>query len=1271
MKKLIITCLCALIGLCVHSQTQYINPFIGTQGMGHTFPGACVPHGGVQLSPETDTIPHSVDGVYQKEVYKYCAGYQYDDTTIVGFSHTHFSGTGHSDLGDILLMPTTGKIQLNPGTKSNPTLGYRSTFRHENETASPGYYSVLLDEYQVKAELTTTERVGVHRYTYPKGEGNLILDLNHGIYNYDGKTLWSGICVESDTLVTGFRMTNGWARMNLIYFAISFSHPILRYESKDTSKRSLYGGFWRKFDVQHNFPEMEGRELKAGFVFDLSDGRSLEIKVAISAVDKEGALLNLKKETQGKNFDKVLAEAKSKWNKAVSSISVNGTEEVKELFYTSLYRTLIHPSVYMDVDGRYRGIDHSIHNAEHFTNYTIFSLWDTFRALHPLINLIDANKSKDMMESIMAHQGQSIHKALPVWSHMGNENWCMIGYHGVSLLSDAFAKGIPMDGKKALEAMVQSSNLTYYDGLGSYIEKGYVPLNENVSSASISLEYSYDDWTIYRMALMAGNAELANQYKQRAYNYQKSFLNGYARPRYKDGRWKEDFNIYETHGQGFIEGNSLNYSFFVPHDVKGMINLMGGDKAFIRRLDNLFGSSLDPSYYAHTEDVTKEGILGGYIHGNEPSHHIPYLYMWTSQPWKTSENIYKIIDKMYNTRIDGLCGNDDCGQMSAWYIFTALGFYPVCPGSDEYIFGLPQIQQAEISLKAGKKLKIQVCNQSEENKYIQAIYWNGERYTKRFISHHTLIEGGNLIYEMGNKPAETCFDKYSLPYSLSSEDNHRIIPAVQEQQVYASNLNLSSGYHIVLQDNRLENERLWLKKYLQNDFQLIENSQGKTIRLILQSSSEQKEDEYQIDIQDEVKIISPSARGIFYGIQTLRQLMITTAGQCSLPQLAIKDRPYYPWRAYMLDESRVFQGKEAVKSILDEMARLKMNIFHWHLTDDQGWRIEIKKYPKLCQIGARRDSTQLNGWKGNSFDGKVHEGYYTQKEIKEIIEYAQSLHIQIIPEIEMPGHSSAVIAAYPEFGTTKKQIKVPCSFGVQYEVLDVSSQKVIQFLHDVLDEVIALFPSPIIHIGGDEVKYDQWNASVAISNYIKKLGVANPAELQIEFTNAISEWLKGRNKHMMGWNDIMGNKIHEYNSAEDAIALKSKLAEGTIVQFWKGDLDLIEETAQKGYDIVNSYHYGTYLDYDKSRIPLAKSYAFNPIPAGMDKSLQYKILGLGCQMWGGQILTVESMNRMTFPRIAAYAEIGWVSPARKNYMEFLPALMRLVKFNKHYETGER
>lgn len=1271
MKTLFLACLYSLITLCVHSQPQYINPFIGTKGMGHTFPGACVPHGGVQLSPETDTIPHSVNGVYQKDAYKYCAGYQYDDKTIVGFSHTHFSGTGHSDLGDILLMPTTGKIQLNPGTKNNPSSGYRSTFRHDEENALPGYYSVLLDDYKVKAELTSTNRVGVHRYTYPKGEGNLILDLNHGIYNYEGKTLWSGIRVESDTLITGFRMTNGWARMNQVYFAISFSHPIIRYESKDLSKRSLYGGFWRKFDLQHNFPEMEGRELKAGFVFDLSDGRPLEVKVAISAVDKDGALINLKQEAQGKSFDKVLAEAKVKWEKALNTISIQGTEEVKELFYTSLYRTLIHPSLYMDVDGRYRGIDHSIHKAEGFTNYTIFSLWDTFRALHPLFNLMDAKKSQDMMKSILAHQSQSVHHALPVWSHMGNENWCMTGYHGVSLLSDAYAKGISMDGKKALNAMVQSSNLKYYDGLGSYIEKGYVPFDENVCSASISLEYAYDDWTVYRMALMAGDMKVANQYKQRAYNYRKSFLNGYAHPRYKDGKWKENFNIYATQGQGFVEGNSLNYSFFVPHDVKGMIELMGGNDAFIHRLDTLFGSALDPSYYADTEDVTQEGILGSYVHGNEPSHHVPYLYMWTSQPWKTAESISRIIDKMYNTRIDGLCGNDDCGQMSAWYIFTALGFYPVCPGSDEYIFGLPQVQQAELTLKAGSKLTINVRNQSKKNKYIQAIYWNGERYNKRFISHHTLIEGGELIYEMGPNPSATCFDDNSLPYSLSTEDAHRIIPAVLEQHVHGGRLSLKNGYNILVEGDSLDNEKAWLDKYLKNDFNLVGNAQGVKIYLIRRPASCQKDEDYQLEIKDEVYITASSAKGVFYGIQSLRQLMIVESECCSLPHITVKDSPCYPWRAYMLDESRVFQGKEVVKKMLDEMARLKMNVFHWHLTDDQGWRIEIKRYPKLSEIGARRDSTQLNGWRGTTFDGKVHEGYYTQNDIREIIEYANSLHIQIIPEIEMPGHSSAVIAAYPEFGTTKKQIKVPCRFGVQYEVLDVSSKKVIKFLHDVLDEVIALFPSPIIHIGGDEVKYDQWNASAAIQKYIKKIGVSNPAELQIEFTNSVSEWLKDRHRHMMGWNDIMGNKIHEYNSEEDAIARASKLADGTIVQFWKGDLDLIEQTAQKGYDIVNSYHYGTYLDYDKNRIPLAKSYSFNPIPARMNSSLTHKILGLGCQMWGEQILTKERMYWMTFPRIAAYAEIGWTSFERKSYMEFLSALMKLTKFNGYYETGER
>ena len=1239
----------AMTAKTITGPVDYVSPLVGTQSKhalstGNTYPAIALPWGMNFWVPQTGKMG---DGW----------AYTYDADKIRGFKQTHQPSPWINDYGQFAIMPVTGKAVFNQDERA-------SWFSHKAETATPYYYKVYLADHDVVTEIAPTERAAAFRFTFPENDHSYVV-----VDAFDKGSFVK--VIPSENKIIGYTTKNsGGVPANFKnYFVLVFDKPF-------TYTAAVASGV-----IDTNKLEATDNHAGALIGFKTRKGEQVNVRVASSFISPEQAELNLK-ELGTDNVEQIAAKGRKIWNDVLGRIEVKD-DDIDHLrtFYSCLYRSVLFPRSFYEIDAKGDVMHYSPYNGEVLPGYmfTDTGFWDTFRCLFPFLNLMYPSMNTKMQEGLVNTYKES--GFLPEWASPGHRG-CMVGNNSASVVADAYLKGLKgYDIETLWEAVKHGANAVH-PNVGStgrlgheyYNKLGYVPYNVKINeSAARTLEYAYDDWTIYKLAQSMGNQKVADEYKKRALSYRNLFDKelGFARPRYADGTWKPAFSLLNTHGEGFIEGNSLNYSFFVPHDVKGMINLMGGDKAFIRRLDNLFGSSLDPSYYAHTEDVTKEGILGGYIHGNEPSHHIPYLYMWTSQPWKTSENIYKIIDKMYNTRIDGLCGNDDCGQMSAWYIFTALGFYPVCPGSDEYIFGLPQIQQAEISLKAGKKLKIQVCNQSEENKYIQAIYWNGERYTKRFISHHTLIEGGNLIYEMGNKPAETCFDKYSLPYSLSSEDNHRIIPAVQEQQVYASNLNLSSGYHIVLQDNRLENERLWLKKYLQNDFQLIENSQGKTIRLILQSSSEQKEDEYQIDIQDEVKIISPSARGIFYGIQTLRQLMITTAGQCSLPQLAIKDRPYYPWRAYMLDESRVFQGKEAVKSILDEMARLKMNIFHWHLTDDQGWRIEIKKYPKLCQIGARRDSTQLNGWKGNSFDGKVHEGYYTQKEIKEIIEYAQSLHIQIIPEIEMPGHSSAVIAAYPEFGTTKKQIKVPCSFGVQYEVLDVSSQKVIQFLHDVLDEVIALFPSPIIHIGGDEVKYDQWNASVAISNYIKKLGVANPAELQIEFTNAISEWLKGRNKHMMGWNDIMGNKIHEYNSAEDAIALKSKLAEGTIVQFWKGDLDLIEETAQKGYDIVNSYHYGTYLDYDKSRIPLAKSYAFNPIPAGMDKSLQYKILGLGCQMWGEQILTVESMNRMTFPRIAAYAEIGWISPARKNYMEFLPALMRLVKFNKHYETGER
>lgn len=759
-------------GYVLRSQlvSNYVNPLIGTKGMGHTFPGACVPHGMVQLSPDTDTIPHNVDGVYQKNAYLYCAGYQYEDRSIVGFSHTHLNGTGHSDLGDILLMPTVGAIQLHPGIKEDSHSGYRSSFSHKDETAKPGYYSVLLNEDSIRAELTATERVGIHRYTYPKGEGNLIIDLNHGIYNYKGKVLWSSLRVENDTLLTGFRITNGWARFHQLYFAILFSKPILRYGGEEVGSHSVYNGFWGKFNQKVNFPEMSGRGLCTYFVFDCKDGSPLEVKVALSEVSTEGALKNLRREALGRSFDSLRMEAEEKWEKALSVIRVKGDNDDMTNFYTSLYHTMINPSVYMDIDGNYRGIDGNIHHAIGNVNYTVFSLWDTFRALHPLFNIIERKRSEGMLYSLLSHYEQSVHKVLPVWSHMGNENWCMIGYHGVSLLADGIGKGISVDKKKALEAMISSANLSYYDGIESYRSLGYVPLEENVNAASITLEYAYDDWTIYRLAQEMGDTLVEKVYKDRALNYRYLFhpdLN-YVCPRLKNGSWMEHFDLYKTYGQGFIEGNSQNYSFFVPHDVNGLIHCMGGNDAFIQKLDKLFLDSLSASAYVHTEDVTLEGILGSYVHGNEPSHHIPYLYMWTSQPWKTAERIHDIRKNMYHNRVDGLCGNDDCGQMSAWYIFSSMGFYPVCPGSDQYVLGTPAFEDMIIFMENGKSFHIKAEHLSDQNIYVKKVLLNGKVYDKAYLVHQDIMNGGELRFIMDDKPHRREYNEKEKPYSLSS-----------------------------------------------------------------------------------------------------------------------------------------------------------------------------------------------------------------------------------------------------------------------------------------------------------------------------------------------------------------------------------------------------------------------------------------------------------------------------------------------------------------------
>lgn len=735
---------------------QYVNPFIGTQKMGHTYPGATVPFGSIQLSPDTDTIPMlDAQNRYVKEVYNYCSGYQYTDQSIVGFTHTHFSGTGHSDLGDILMMPTVGVLQLNPGTADHPENGYRSTYDKESEKAEPNYYAVLLNENNVLAELTTTTRVGFHRYTFPATDSaHIILDLKHGLYNYEGKNVWSFIRVENDSLITGYRITNGWAKTRTVYFAIAFSKPFKNY-GFDFAKEN-YQGFWRRFDLKNNFPEAAGRDLVAHFDFSMEEQEQLQLKVAISPVSTAGAIQNLLLETPDWNFDKVKADGQQQWNRELSKIKVETiNEDDKVNFYTSLYHTFLGPTVYMDLDGQYKGLDQNNHHADSFVNYTSFSLWDTYRALHPLFTIVQPQRARDMISSMLTHYDQSVHKMLPIWSHYANENWCMIGYHSVSVIADAYVKGLRgFDAKHALEACVQTSNNRNYDGLGYYIDLGYVPEDKSSNSASKTLEFAYDDWCIAQFALALGDLNNYNIFLKRSENYKNIFdpSTGFIRPKNCDGNFVSPFDPLNTHGQGFIEGNAWNYSLYVPQNVENLVTLMGGKKKFEHYLDQLFTMPLPDKYFEDTEDVTRDGIIGNYVHGNEPSHQSAFLYHWTNAPWKSQEKVRMILTEMYHTQPYGLSGNDDFGQMSAWYVFNAMGFYPVCPGSDRYYIGSPSVKTAQIKVSDGKYFTVKVENQSPQNIYIQKIILNRKPLDRFYITHDEITKGGELIFIMGNKP---------------------------------------------------------------------------------------------------------------------------------------------------------------------------------------------------------------------------------------------------------------------------------------------------------------------------------------------------------------------------------------------------------------------------------------------------------------------------------------------------------------------------------------
>ena len=744
-----------------------VDPFIGTGAGGHTYPGATVPFGMVQVSPDTDH--HSFH-----QGYKWAAGYRYEDSSILGFSHTHFSGTGHSDLGDVLVMPIAGVVRLEPGDPAKPGSGYRSRFSHQSEQAQPGYYAVTLSDYGVRVELTATRRVGLQRYTFPAGTPtHVLLDLRSSIYDYPGKVLWSRIRVRPDGTITGFRETRGWAPGRQLYFALRFSKPMRSHSLYDQEGELDYKGFAPPAaDDPADRAQVEGRALEAVFDFGSPGDATLLVKTAVSSVSEEGAIQNLDAGLPGWDFDATRAAAKAAWTKALGAIQADAPADVKKSFYTALYHVLLAPNLSMDVDGRYRGPDQVVHQVKGFDFYSTFSLWDTYRAEHPLLTLIQPPKrTVDVIDSMVAFQQESAYGMLPVWSYQGQETWCMIGYHAVPVIADAYLKGIRgFDAQAAFKAMVETASYGPYDGLRYYMQLGYVPIDKEKEAASKTVEYAFDDWSLARMAEAMGQKSVAAQFYKRAENWKNVFdpKTGFIRARKSDGSFNQPFDPAAVgYGSDYTEGNAWQYSWYEPQDVGGLIHALGGQDRLVAKLDAVFDTKVDPKEFANVEDVS--GLIGYYAHGNEPSHHIAYLYDYAGVPWRTQERLKQIMDSQYAPRPDGLAGNDDLGQISAWYVFTALGFYPVAPGSDQYVIGRPFLDKAVLDLPNGKKFTVLAQGLSDADRYVGAVTLDGQRLDRVYLTHAEIMAGGTLKFTMQAHPNKTWgIQPAERPYSMEA-----------------------------------------------------------------------------------------------------------------------------------------------------------------------------------------------------------------------------------------------------------------------------------------------------------------------------------------------------------------------------------------------------------------------------------------------------------------------------------------------------------------------
>lgn len=731
MKKLLLS-VCAfsltLATLQAGEITKYVNPFIGTGAIdgglsGNNYPGATSPFGMIQLSPDTSEAPNWGDA----------SGYDYNRNTIFGFSHTRLSGTGASDLIDITLMPTSS------GRTS-------SAFTHDEEKARPGYYQVMLKDENINAELTTTQRNGIHRYQYPAGkDAEIILDMDHSADkgSWGRRIINSQIRILNDHAVEGYRIITGWAKLRKIYFYMEFSSPILTSTLRDGGR------------VHENTAVINGTNLHGCFRFGQLNGKPLTCKVALSSVSMENARQNMEQEAPHWDFDRYVAAADADWEKQLGKIEVKGTEVQKEIFYTALYHTMIQPNTMSDVNGEYMAADYTTRKvANNETHYTTFSLWDTFRASHPLYTLLEPERVTDFVKSMIRQY--EYYGYLPIWQLWGQDNYCMIGNHSIPVITDAILKGIPgIDMEKAYEAVYNSSVTSHPNSPFEVWEKyGFMPENIQTQSVSITLEQAFDDWCVAQLAAKLNKDADYQRFHKRSEYYRNLFhpKTKFFQSKNDKGEWIEPFDPYQYGGNGghpFTEGNAWQYFWYVPHNIQALMELTGGTKAFEQKLDTFFTST----YKSEQMNHNASGFVGQYAHDNEPSHHVAYLYNFAGQPWKTQKYVSHILNTLYNNTSSGYAGNDDCGQMSAWYVFSAMGFYPVNPADGRYIIGSPLLDECTLKLAGNKEFRIRTIRKSPEDIYIQSVTLNGKKHKDFFITHQDIMNGGTMVFKMGKKPS--------------------------------------------------------------------------------------------------------------------------------------------------------------------------------------------------------------------------------------------------------------------------------------------------------------------------------------------------------------------------------------------------------------------------------------------------------------------------------------------------------------------------------------